>query len=548
MENKKKKRIKNIAFIMSLIMLLLISGGVGYALAQMTGTLNLGGDISFSAGNIYATISKGTVGGGTLADSDSKLQEIVYDMNNDVSQSTALETWNGLDITFAESGEDVTISFTITNKHTERNLKVSIGTPTGTYSNVNKSISINDDVMSGSDSYVVLEKNGAQASVVITFSIEDKDKSASVTNFSFGFTLVNTDDEATIHTTVLYRYTEDGTGIYFGSYPQTIKASTVSIVDTTPDATTGYYTGSDGEEYAKYTVNYSALDSIESGLSDYFDDSLKMNQASDGTKMQSGTDYYFKVEDLEWKIISTTGSNVATVVCTSIIKGQAYQPNSKLNNGYYYAKDESGNILTDEGNNIYANNYEYSALRKYLIEEFYNTAFTTLQQELIQTITVDNSATSTGKESNIYACSNTSDKVWALSYAEIMNLVKDETSEDVDVSKLLDYLFATTDYAKATNALTCTKEYFDKLKVSVYEVLEIYGMLEGTESESMIYNDCTGAQKTALDTIYVSGGWWLRSPDSSDGNDAYDVNLDGIDSNDVYNPIFGVVPALQIQL
>lgn len=558
MENKKKKRsMKHVALCLALTALLLICGGVGYVLAQLSAILNIGGQVSFNANNVYATIFDGAVSGGTLANAESKLKNVVFDMNDTSSASTtALATWSDLDIDFNQNGDDVAISFKVSNNHTEKNLKLSVGTIGGTPNNVSQTLTVNGTTKS-SDEYVVLATDGAYVKVVITFSVIDKNQSASIDDFSFNFNLENTTGEATVNA-LAYRYTENGTGIYFGSYPQTIKASTVEIVDATPDETTGYYTGSDGEEYAKYTVDYLALDDLEEGLSEYFGDALNMNLASDGTHMQSTESYYFMVEDLEWRIISTDDSDIATVVCTSIIKGQAYQPNYTEKqvqtnetswSTRYFATDDSGDILKDDNDNeIYANNYKYSALRKYLTNEFYNSAFTTLQQALIQEIEVDNSAESTGNSGNEYACENTSDKVWALSYAEMMNLVKDEAGEDVDMSKLLDYLFATTDYAKATNAATFTAEFCNASNISVYDLLQRYGMLKGTELESMTYNDCTEAQKAVLDTIYVSGGWWLRSPDDTGSNDAYVVYGFGLGYGNVLDPMSGVVPALQIQL
>lgn len=75
---------------------------------------------------------------------------------------------------------------------------------------------------------------------------------------------------------------------------------------------------------------------------------------------------------------------------------------------------------TIDGKTIFANNYEYSNIRKWLNDNFHNTAFNELQKALIQTVEVDNSARSTNPDDNAtywnsgvnsYACKNTSDSL-----------------------------------------------------------------------------------------------------------------------------------------
>ena len=61
-------------------------------------------------------------------------------------------------------------------------------------------------------------------------------------------------------------YTREGDYIYFGEYPQTIKANDVQITDTVDSR--GYYLGADGEYYAKvvsnpYNDSYTKLTNIK---------------------------------------------------------------------------------------------------------------------------------------------------------------------------------------------------------------------------------------------------------------------------------------------
>lgn len=270
-----------------------------------------------------------------------------------------------------------------------------------------------------------------------------------------------------------------------------------------------------------------------------------MNVAKDGTTMEAGQTYYFKVEPLLWQIISRDANNVATIVCTSIIQMQEFQANC-TESSPYYATDDSGNILTDaSGNQVYANNYYYSQLRQFLINDFYNSAFNDLQKALIQKITVDNSASSTYDDENSYACDNTQDYIWAMSYQEALSYCFDEDYNPIWQS----ILKPTTDFAKAQGCITLTAEYMEDAGWSVYTILGVYSM-RGDLNSSATYQDCSAEQKALLDAVYASGFWWLRSPYSSSSYYAWYVfGYDCIlDVGDVYTPYIGALPALQIQL
>ncbi|MBR2295872.1 MAG: hypothetical protein IKA43_00520, partial [Clostridia bacterium] len=77
--------------------------------------------------------------------------------------------------------------------------------------------------------------------------------------------------------------------ILFGTYPQTIKADNVTITDTTNE--NGYFLGNDGEWYAKVVANP-------------HNSSYKF---SNDASVTSGSTYYFKVEPIKWRILSTDG-------------------------------------------------------------------------------------------------------------------------------------------------------------------------------------------------------------------------------------------------
>ncbi len=267
---------------------------------------------------------------------------------------------------------------------------------------------------------------------------------------------------------------EQGDYILFGSYPQTIKDASVSIDESTA-TTQGEFTyckGSDDEWYVK-TVAILNKECI----------------FSDNSSMTYGSSYYFKVEPIRWRILTEDYTNyygVSTgdslIICDSIIQGKVYE------------KD-------------YNNNYECSEIRTWLNERFYNMAFTSLQQELIQTIRVDNSVGSTGYGTNTNASNDTYDKIFLPSYTDMINsdygFNSDIKAEDTARVR------ATSDYSRVTRAFTSRNK----------------------------------------DEYYGNGIWWLRSPTSLGVYDVRRVSMEGmIDVVGVASTEVGVVPMLVISL
>ncbi len=113
--------------------------------------------------------------------------------------------------------------------------------------------------------------------------------------------------------------------------------------------------------------------------------------------------YWFKYEPITWRVLDVQ-SNRAFLMADLVLDSQ----------DYHYSRDER----TIGWSTVYANNYKESHIRSWLNSNFYNTAFTAAEKARIQTTTVDNSVGWTGDSSNAYACANTSDKVFLLSYAE----------------------------------------------------------------------------------------------------------------------------------
>ena len=267
-----------------------------------------------------------------------------------------------------------------------------------------------------------------------------------------------------------------GTVINFGSYPQSevTDSATISALDSVTKnwKSYNYYSGTgnttDGNmepgDYMKYAdiklggekyraVTFSEYRQYRTG---YTSSSSYTYQDDNG--YYTGNVYYFKYEPLKWRVLD---ASTGLVVCDSVIDSQAYNNYIIYSSGEYYGDSEK---------NHYASNWEYSSLRKWLNEDFYNTAFSKLQQDRIQKLTRENKSTYDSK----YDSNPTSDKITLLSYWDVLN-----TS----------YGFSSSSSASDT----------------------------ARQRKSTDYAQCQGCY-TRSDSSSYSGNswWWLRSPDFSD--------------------------------
>lgn len=250
----------------------------------------------------------------------------------------------------------------------------------------------------------------------------------------------------------------DGDTVYFGQYATTIKAQDVTISGEADE--NGFYMGSDKNKYVR----------VQSTLDGVYRYSIK--KFSDGTTLEINEpfDLYFRVEPIKWKILKQEG-NKALILCTSIIDNSAFQPLSNIkknsDNQIWYINTESQNMPetfktylntldeqdgTKDISQVRADDWEYSYMRYYLNKYFYNTAFTDLQKALVIESEVDNSINTTETSSvdadyrDDYVYSNTTDKVFLLSYQDFINSDYGfNSSPEADESRQ----FKNTDYAIA---------------------------------------------------------------------------------------------------
>lgn len=194
---------------------------------------------------------------------------------------------------------------------------------------------------------------------------------------------------------VIPKLSEDGKTIVYGLYPQkNVNDSTlVSALNslTTPESNDWYLYNN--EYYAKVVAKPFTI---------YYDVSF-----DNGATIKNGTTYWFKCEPITWNVLSN--NNGEYYILSSVVL------DSHRYNKYWLGKDTNGR---------YSNNYEYSEIRTWLNNDFYNSAFA-LGNDCIQTTIVDNSYSTTERSGNIvysdFACNDTQDKVFLPSYKDYIN-------------------------------------------------------------------------------------------------------------------------------
>jgi hypothetical protein len=208
------------------------------------------------------------------------------------------------------------------------------------------------------------------------------------------------------------------------------------------------------KEYAKiitYPYQYGTTSSIDKyGNIQYYTYTY-----SDGSTINRNVVEWFKVEPIKWRIISENTDGSYQLYSEYILDATSYCD-------YDYVRK-----INEE--DIYRNNYKYSNIRAWLNgyngtdykitdytnKGFYNLAFKDNEKGAIITTEVDNSASTTASLSNKYACENTFDKIYLLSYQDIKNSNYGFTNNESRYAKL-------TDFAKAVGAYwTTSPEYLD---------------------------------------------------------------------------------------
>jgi len=289
----------------------------------------------------------------------------------------------------------------------------------------------------------------------------------------------------------------------FGTYPQskvtdaTLLSTLNSVSGTLPNSANSQAWTSYGYYIRGSVSSYMWYIDIENSGNEYrgvyftsyrpyftINPSSTSNSYQDNNGYNTSTVYWFKYEPITWRVLDVQSSS-AFLMADLVLDSQDY---------HYSASNR-----TIGGRTVYANNYKESHIRSWLNDNFYYTAFTAAEKARIKTTTVDNSGASTGYSYNHFACANTSDKVFLLSYAE------------------------------ATSAT--------------------YGFSSDDASRQLQPSAYAQSQGVRTDTSNGNSSWRLRSP-SSNSHYARDVDYNGNVNpfGYVFNSGSGVVPALWISL
>lgn len=254
------------------------------------------------------------------------------------------------------------------------------------------------------------------------------------------------------------RYTRDGNYIYFGYWPQTcerdenVVAKLNEMAGKPPlprDKENPYnWESHEGTTYMWQKIviyngtKYLGVQMNEyrvSGIDNLYDD------ITDNGYYRLNV-YWFKYEPIKWRIL-TTSENSAFIMSDIALDFFSMQPDrkSEIRDELYASYNNSPGVP----DGTYANNWEYSFIRGWLNETFYNEVFNKLQKEIIKTTRLDNSARScnpdeypkyygyaenAGKNKYADQCNDTDDKIFLLSLRDVTTTAygfnKDVKAED----------------------------------------------------------------------------------------------------------------------
>ena len=291
---------------------------------------------------------------------------------------------------------------------------------------------------------------------------------------------------------IYYDQTEPKT-ITFGAYPQTLVIEENLIANLEMTSPTienwnsyNYYISEKQSNYMKYydvEYNYDKYRGV------YFEKYRPYTTKSSSSESYSSQDnngyekkeiYWFKYEPLSWRVLD--GSS-GYVMCENIVDSQAFQAQK------YSIEDE---FYADPDGKSYANNWEYSTIREWLNNDFYNTAFNSTEKALITKSALDTPAYS--DTYSIYSAGNTMDNIYIPSYKDFCNVDYGFPSNTVSKKSLL--ITSGTDYAKIQG-----------LSVGVSNGnSSYYTRTPGIDSQKVLYVTSSGFIKTNSGVSRTSTG------------------------------------------
>lgn len=226
--------------------------------------------------------------------------------------------------------------------------------------------------------------------------------------------------------------------IQFGSYPQsevtdeTIIAELNALAPEWEDWTSyGYYSGNgnygsmvqgDRMRYTDVTYNGNKYRGVK--FTEYRATMTYYSSSAFGFQYYNGylrdTIYWFSFDPVDWRVLDP---EKGLILCETIIDTQAY------NNTVYFTGEEGWDdfsYFSDPTFTNFASDYETSSIRKWLNEDFYNTAFTVSEKKEISTTALNNdSYLTTGgyiDDGKPFDSNPTNDKIFMLSRIDICNV------------------------------------------------------------------------------------------------------------------------------
>lgn len=219
--------------------------------------------------------------------------------------------------------------------------------------------------------------------------------------------------------------------IQFGSYPQskvTDSATITTLISLAPawDEWTsyGYYSGTgdygsmvqgDWMRYIDITYSGNKYRGVKFTQYRPYYTYYQPYATQDDNGYSKNTVYWFKFEPIDWRVLDLA---TGLVMCETIIDSQPYS-STIYSNG-----DGTYDYFNDSSYKNYASDYETSSIRKWLNNDFYNTAFTDSEKKEINTTTINNDGFYTSVGTTGYEkldSDPTNDKIFLLSYNEVRN-------------------------------------------------------------------------------------------------------------------------------
>lgn len=288
---------------------------------------------------------------------------------------------------------------------------------------------------------------------------------------------------STTTTTVTTTTTTLDNVVMFGSYPQTkIKDNTLiqslnKKADTTPSET-DIYNWTDYNYYIDGSVKsfmyYQDIDFDNNGTFDYrgvYFTKYRPNyhNGTSGYTNQFNNHYYteeiywFRYEPIKWNILSKTDDK-ALIISDLLLDSQEFYPR------YSSSPFEHNGALG------YANDYKLSEIRKFINNNFYNTAFNSTQKSSIEETTEenlnDNIFLLSKAEANSYYLTNSERTTTGTDYAKCQGLKVSTEQNYIGNSPWWLRTADTYDNAKAMSV----REYGDILKSDRHTGLTDYGV------------------------------------------------------------------------